>query len=80
MDDKALVELVKGYTTPITNACLVIIPIVCLVWILVNGIIYFTKSEEEQQQKPFMAMVKKALMIGAICMSAPVLLKIFGIA
>lgn len=80
MDKDALVELVKGYTTPAVDVCLILIPTVCLLWILVNGIIHFTRSEEEQQQKPFKKILKDALVTGAVLMTVPTLLKIFGIA
>ena len=79
MDSNALVSLIKGYTEPLTTAALVLIPSICILYCLVEGIKWYVKGEAYQQQNPLVDKLKKAIIIAVVMFSITAILRIFGI-
>lgn len=78
IDESAMTDLIKEFTVPITNICLIVIPILGILACLYNGVIWFTKDEEEREQKPLGRSIKKILLLTFVLEALPALLKIFG--
>lgn len=78
IDENAMTDLVKEFTTPITNICLIVVPIIGILACLYTGVIWFTKDEEEREQKPLGRSIKKILLLTFVLEALPALMKIFG--
>lgn len=79
MDGNALAELVKGYVDPLTTAAMILIPSICILYCLVEGIKWYVKGEQYQQQNPITDKLKKAIIIAVVMFSITAILKIFGV-
>lgn len=67
------------FMTPLTTFLMWAIPGVTSAVLIVTGLSWLTKDEEEREQKPFIKLAKKILIVAIIIEMVPVLLRIFGI-
>ena len=79
MDGNALVALVKSFLDPATTAGMMIIPSACVVYCIVQTIIFYSQSPADQQQNPIEKKIKKAIAVAVVMFSLTAILKIFGI-
>ena len=79
MDGNALADLIKSYVDPLTTAAMILIPSICILYCLVEGIKWYVKGEQYQQQNPIADKLKKAIIIAVVMFSITSILKIFGI-
>ena len=79
MDGNALVSLVKSFLDPAITAGMLIIPSACVVYCIVQAIIWYASDGQEQQQNPLGKKLKKAIFIAVVLFSLTAILKIFGI-
>lgn len=66
--------------TPMIDFGLWIIPSVATVSIIVAGVIWLCKDEDEKENKPFTKTLKRILIVAVAIESVQVILRIFGIA
>ena len=78
-DNSAAEELAGGWIDPATTFALWAIPSVTGLVLLIHGLTWLSKDEEEKEQKPYQKTAKKILIIAAVLMSISVILKILGI-
>ncbi|MEG0359281.1 MAG: hypothetical protein RR598_08455 [Anaerorhabdus sp.] len=72
-------SFVEGYMEPFINIGLWLVPLAAAVSVIALAVKYFSKSEDEREQKPFIRHVGSIIVIAIIAEAIQVLLKIFGI-
>lgn len=72
-------EVAKKFLDPLTTFALWAIPAVALVVLVISGISWLSKDEDERENKPYIKTAKKIIFVAIVVESMPIILKIFGI-
>lgn len=79
IDVEGIKNLVNPYIVDFTTLLLWAIPIVASAVALVTGVKWFSKDEDEREQKPLSKSLSKILFWAIILELIPVLFKLFGL-
>ncbi|MFV0380763.1 MAG: hypothetical protein ACK5KR_00790 [Breznakia sp.] len=78
-DNSAAETAANKFVEPLTTFLLWATPVIAGVVIMVIGILWMIKDEDEREQKPFMKQVKKIIIVAIVVESISTILKIVGI-
>ncbi len=72
-------ETITAYTEPLISVGLWLVPITAIIALLVTGITWQMKDEDEKESKPFMKTAKKIIFVAIFLQLVMVVLRMFGI-
>lgn len=78
-DNNEAQRLARGIITPMTTFALWATPLVAGLAAALTAVQFFSKDEEEREQKPLGRSLSKILKGAVLAMSVPAILKIFGL-
>lgn len=78
-DSGAAEGAATGFMTPLTSTALWLVPVMTGLVLIISGLSWLTKDEDEKENKPFLKTFKRIITVAIIIECVPVLLRIFGI-
>ncbi|MDQ0363242.1 hypothetical protein [Breznakia pachnodae] len=78
-DNSAAEEVASGWVDPATTFALWAVPILTLLVLVVHGLTWMSKDEEDKESKPYQKTAKRIIFVAIGIESIGVILKIVGI-
>lgn len=78
IDEDAAKNAIGEIVTPLTDIAFWAVPVVAVLAVVISGLAWLTKDEEEKEQKPFIRTARRILITTAIIYFFPVITRVLG--